>query len=184
MSFSAKSDESAEVAAGLEESLRKLRFRLGSAIFADAWLTSSTVAFFTGGAVLLVCHALGVSSVSLESIVFAALFLAPLVHCALAVRVKTPGRRGLTAVLAKTNGVFESGLIASYGEVDVKDWMNAGFQPETPRVGVDCRRRFVVLALGVVFLFGALAAPKMLPESMTGHGLNITSDSESLRERN
>ncbi|MCK5843576.1 MAG: hypothetical protein KAG97_02640 [Victivallales bacterium] len=167
----------------LEIELRNLRSRLSIAIFADAWLSSAAIAVFAGGGVLLVFHAMGVSSSALEFSVLAIVFLAPLAHALFLLRRRSPDKRFIAVLLAATDGCADSGLIAAYGEANVEKWLDSDFQLKPPQVILEFQRRALVLALGVVFLLGASFMPKILPDKTIASGLNISSDRASLKER-
>jgi NADH dehydrogenase/NADH:ubiquinone oxidoreductase subunit G len=175
--------ESANEIARVEESLCELRGRLSFSIFADAWLSFAIIAVFTGGFVLLVCHSAGTTSTLFERVVLGLSFALPPLSAAIARRRKLPEKNELTKILAAQNGMAVSGLLASYGEMDIKEWRDAPFSTAVPSIKITYRKRPAILAIGVLFLFGSLVVPKMLPDSVNSHGLDISGDREELEER-
>ena len=137
----------------IEKSLRDLRERMVFAIFADAWLTSAIFAVFAGGFLLLVCHATGVSSPIFERMVLGLCFLISLLSAGITLRRRLPGEDELRTILAAKSDTATSGLLASYGEIEMRDWGKVEFSSAVPTVKIAYSRRPAILAMGIIFLF-------------------------------
>ena len=177
------SNENAFSSISLEKSLRELRERLVLAIFADALLTFAIFAVFAGGFLLLICHATGVSSPMFERIVLGLCFVVPLLLASITLRRKRPSKDELITILAAKSDVSNSGLLASYGEIEMREWEEHAFSATVPTIKISYSRRPAILAMGIIFLFGSLAVPKLLPENLNRHGLDISADRNELEER-
>lgn len=161
---------------------RRLRRRLGSALFLRSFLAVFGIAaFFAGGAILAIRIFAGTWPAAVWVGIAAAAF-AVSAACGFIYALKhLPDGRKLLVWLDCTGG--SGGVLASSLEVEPGAWREGIVLPEMPKIRIGGRRNCIPAAAGAAFLAGALLVPQSRITPRVHHALDISEETAGLEQK-